>query len=64
MKVVRTITIDGKSNEEYAQIIAHLEELKQHFPGWELIKEPLVNRVTAVKTEEVQSLQPTGLISK
>lgn len=57
MKITRTITIDGKSNAEYEQIKSHLEQLQQKFPGWALYPEPLVNRMTAVKTEEVQSLQ-------
>lgn len=56
MKVTRTITIDGKTKAEYEQIVAHLEELQQHFLGWTLHKEPLMNRVTAVRTEEVDSL--------
>lgn len=56
MKITRTITIDGKTNAEYEQIKAHLESLHDNHPEWNLIPEPLVNRMTAVKTEEVQSL--------
>lgn len=56
MKITRTITIDGKTKAEYEQIVAHLETEAQRIDGWTLIKEPLVNRVTAVKTEEVNSL--------
>lgn len=56
MKITRTITIDGKSNAEYEKIKTHLEGLQQHFPGWQLIPEPLVNRMTAVKVEDVESL--------
>lgn len=56
MKLTRTITIDGKTNEEYHAIVAHLEALQQQFTGWTLHKEPLVNRVTAVHTSEVESL--------
>lgn len=56
MKITRTITIDGKTNEQYEQIVAHLETEAQRIDGWQLIKEPLVNRVTAIKTEHVESL--------
>lgn len=56
MKIVRTIIIDGKSRDEYEQIKAHLEALQANFPGWTLIPEPLMNRMTATKTEEVASL--------
>lgn len=56
MKITRTITIDGKSKAEYEQIVTHLETEAQRIDGWQLIKEPLVNRVTAVKTEIVETL--------
>jgi hypothetical protein len=56
MKITRTITIDGKTKEEYEQIKTHLESLTQSFPGWNLHYEPLVNRITAIKVEEVDSL--------
>lgn len=56
MKITRTITIDGKTKAEYEQIVAYLEAESQRVEGWTLHKEPLVNRVTAVKTETVDSL--------
>lgn len=56
MKITRTITIDGKTPAEYQQIKEHLEALHQQFPEWNLIPEPVVNRMTAVKVEEVQAL--------
>lgn len=56
MKITRTITIDGKTKAEYEQIVAHLEAEAQRAQGWTLHKEPLVNRVTAVKTEEAATL--------
>lgn len=56
MKITRTITIDGKTKAEYEQIVAHLETEAQRIDGWTLHKEPLVNRVTAVKSEEVENL--------
>lgn len=56
MKITRTITIDGKTATEYQQIIAHLEALQDTHTGWTLHKEPLIHRVTAVKSEEVEKL--------
>lgn len=56
IRVTRTLTFDGSTKGQYDKIVAHLETLKESFPGWQLIKEPLVNRVTAVKTEEVEQL--------
>lgn len=56
MKITRTITIDGKTKDEYEKIVAYLEVEAQRIQGWTLHKEPLVNRVTAVKSEEVQTL--------
>lgn len=56
MKLTRTIAIDGNNKDEYQKIVAHLESLQANFPEWTLHKEPLVNRVTAIKTEEVDSL--------
>lgn len=56
MKITVTVVIDGKTNAEYEQIKARLEAEKAESPGWTLHPEPLANRMTAVKTEEVQSL--------
>ena len=56
MKVTRTITIDGKTQEEFDQIKAHLESLKAQFPGWNIIYDSLAKRATAIKTDEVESL--------
>lgn len=56
MNVTRTITIDGKTQAEYEQILSHLKAEAQKAQGWELIKEPLINRVTAIKTVTVDSL--------
>jgi hypothetical protein len=56
MKVTRTITIDGDTNQEYVTIVAHMETLHTEHPEWELIKDPLANRVTAVKVEDVDGL--------
>lgn len=57
IKVTHTVSIDGANKEDYENIKHHLEELKTVFPGWTLVPEPLVNRMTAVKTEEVKNLQ-------
>jgi len=56
MKITRTVTIDGKDKAEYEQIKAHLEELQAKFPGWTISYDPLLNRATAIKTEDVQTL--------
>lgn len=56
MKVTRTVTIDGASKAEYESIKAHLEALAQKFPGWTLIPEPLVNRMTATRMDEQDTL--------
>lgn len=56
MKVTRTITIDGKTQEEFEWIKAHLEKLKLEFPGWNIIYDLLAKRATAIKTDEVESL--------
>lgn len=56
MKITRTITIDGKSKAEYQAIVEKMEAEQSKIQGWSLVKEPIVNRVTAIKTEEVDSL--------
>lgn len=56
MKITRTITIDGDTPQEYVQIAAHMDSLADQFPQWSLVKEPLLNRITAVKTEEVEAI--------
>ena len=56
MKVTRTITVDGKTDAEYADIKAHLESLKEQFPGWVITYDPLLKRATAVRSDEVTSL--------
>lgn len=56
IKVTRTITLDGQSKSEYEAIVQHLTETNSEAQGWKLLKEPLINRVTAVKQEELTSL--------
>ena len=56
MKITRTVTIDGKTQEEFDQIKAHLEALKVQFPQWNIIYDLLAKRATAIKTDEVDSL--------
>ena len=56
MKVTRTVTIDGSNRAEFDQIKAHLEALQAQFPGWTLIPEPLVNRMTATRSDETDTL--------
>ncbi len=56
IKITHTKTFDGTSKAEYDQAVSRLEIEAQKVDGWTLIKEPLVNRVTAIKTEEVETL--------
>lgn len=56
MKITRTIRIEGANATEYEAIKAHLEKLAAQFPGWTLNAEQLLNRVTATKTETVDTL--------
>lgn len=56
IKVTRTVTLDGQNQDEYNKIIVHFEQTNPESQGWKLLKEPILNRVTAVKTEEVQTL--------
>lgn len=56
IKITRTITLDGKTAEDYKKIILHLSETNSEQQGWVIVKEPLVNRVTAVKKEEIESI--------
>lgn len=53
IKVTRTVVLDGTSKSDYDKIVAHLEATAPAHQGWEIFKEPIVNKVTATKTEEV-----------
>lgn len=53
MKITRTITFDGKNNEDYHSILSKLQDENAEGNGWHLTKDPLLNRVTAHKVEEV-----------
>lgn len=59
IKITRTITLDGQNKSEYDSIVQHLTDTNSEAQGWKLVKEPLINRVTAVKQEEISSIQPT-----
>lgn len=48
--------VDGHDNQEYQEIITHLEQTNSESFGWTLTKDPLLNRVTAHKVEEVTNL--------
>ena len=56
MKLVRTVTIDGKDSHEYELIKAHIETILGRHEGWEAKYEPLIHRVTAYKSETVTEL--------
>ena len=53
IKVTRTVTLDGTNKTDYDAIVKHLTETNSEAQGWELRKEPLINRVTAIKKEEL-----------
>ena len=56
-----TITLDGQTREEYEAIVARIEAETQQQAGWKLIKDPLVNRVTATRQDFLDEHgQPTG----
>lgn len=56
IKITRTITLNGDTDKDYNQIVEHLINTKAEESGWSLVKEPLVNKVTAVKKEEINQL--------
>lgn len=56
MKLTRTVTIDGKTAEEYEAIKAHLEALKAQFHDWTITYDPLLKRAVATQSVEVQKL--------
>lgn len=56
IKILRTITLDGQNPTEYNAILKHLTDTNSELQGWKLHKEPLINRVTATKLEELQQL--------
>lgn len=57
MKLVRTVTIDGKDSHEYELIKAHIETILDRHEGWQAKYEPLIHRVTAYKSETVTELK-------
>jgi hypothetical protein len=56
IKITRTITLDGQTQEEYVMIIKHLEDTRALEHGWELKKDALLKRVVAIRTEETDSV--------
>lgn len=56
MKITRTVTIDGRTQEEFEQIKIHLEALKAQFPQWNIVYDVLAKKATAISSEEVSSL--------
>ena len=57
MKVTRTITIDGDNAKEYEKVKALLEAEAAKTPGWQIIYNPLANRATATRTDDVEPLK-------
>lgn len=56
IKIRRTVVLDGSTKEDYDKIVAHLEETTPVNQGWDIHKEPLLNKVTATKYEEIQEI--------
>lgn len=56
IKVTRTVVLDGTTKSDYEKIVAHLEATTPAHQGWEIIKEPLINKVTARKSEELETI--------
>jgi len=54
MKIIKTITIDGKDPVEFEKIKQHLEAYKTD--DWKITYDPILNRATAVLQMEVTEL--------
>lgn len=48
-----TITLDGQTKAEFEAIKAKLTEERMEQQGWKIVADPVLNRVTAIKTEQV-----------
>lgn len=48
-----TVTLDGTAKSDYESICAILEAEAPESQGWYLDHDPLLNRVTATKTDDV-----------
>ena len=57
IKVTRVIALDGSTDAEYTEIKTHIEHLLNLHQGWQAKYEPLIRKVTVMKTEEVSNLQ-------
>lgn len=51
-----TFQLDGQTIEDYKEITKYFETHGHEQHGYTLIKEQLLHRVTAVKTEQVETL--------
>lgn len=56
MKITRTVVIDGDTDAEYHQIKAHLEDLHEHHPEWEITYHPLTKNAKAVMAQDVDTI--------
>lgn len=50
-----TVTLDGTTKADYDCVCAILEAEAPESQGWHLHHEPLIHRVTATKTDVVES---------
>jgi hypothetical protein len=51
---ITNVVLNGKNKDEYDAIRAKLLSENAEGVGWKLTLAPLINRVTAVKTEQVE----------
>lgn len=54
--VKSTFQLDGQNNADYQKIIAYFESHGHEQAGYTLVKEPILNRVTAYKTDMVDKI--------
>lgn len=51
-----TFQLDGQTSKDYEEIVRYFEAHGHEQHGYTLVKEPLLHRVTAIKTEQVERL--------
>jgi hypothetical protein len=56
IEIKTTFQLDGQTAKDYKEITNYFETHGHEQHGYTLVKEPLLHRVTAVKTEQVETL--------
>lgn len=54
--ITTTLTLDGQTPAEYQKIVEYFNTYGHEQAGYTLIKEPLINKITAVRVDKVESL--------